>query len=66
MAEEPIQHRKSGSVLSAHYFVLIWRSVVFEKSAYEKNKQTNKQTKYLRHKASNTSLKRLVRLSKFR
>ena len=38
MAEEQIQHRKSGSVVSAHYFVLIWRSIVFEKSAYEKKK----------------------------
>ena len=51
MAEEQIQHRKSGSVLSAHYFFLIWRSAVFEKSAYEKKKK-----KYLRHKASNNSL----------
>ena len=59
MAEEQIQHRKSGSVVSAHYFVLIWRSIVFEKSAYEKKKK-----KYLRHKASNNSLKRLVRMSK--
>ena len=58
MAEEQIQHRKSGSVLSAHYFFLIWRSAVFEKSAFKKKK------KYLRHKASNTSLKRLVRMSK--
>ena len=57
MAEEQIQHRKSGSVLSAHYFFLIWRSAVFEKSAIRKKK-------YLRHKASNTSLKRLVRMSK--
>ena len=60
MAEEQIQHRKSGSVVSAHYFVLIWRSIVFEKSAYEKKKKK----KYLRHKASNNSLKRLVRISK--
>ena len=36
MAEEQIQHRKSGSVLSAHYFFLIWRSIVFEKSAIKK------------------------------
>ena len=46
MAEEQIQHRKSGSVLSAHYFVLIWRSIVFEKSAYEKK---NKNTYDIKH-----------------
>ena len=47
MAEEQIQHRKSGSVLSAHYFFLIWRSVVFEKSAFKKKKKNTYEIKHL-------------------